>query len=66
VDEFDGFVEGGVMRWDTLPRRFYPNLRLRHGVRHHEFSQTEMHVLIGFGALAAVAMILGFLAWSFK
>lgn len=54
------------MRWDTLPRKLhYQDLKQWHGLHHHELTQTEMHVLIGLGALAVVGMILGFLAWSF-
>lgn len=54
------------MRWDTLPRRLhYQDLKQQLGMHHHDITPTEIHVLIGLGALATVGMILAFLAWSF-
>jgi len=53
------------MQWHTLPRKLNTQSLQRFGSHHHDFTPTEMHALIGVGALAVVTAILALLALTF-
>lgn len=54
------------MRWDVLPNRTHHQGLARWYESHrHEFTPSEIHAMIGIGAVAAVAGIMALVAWGF-